>query len=613
MSPTARRKNIRGPEHDERENLRGELSRLHKAMLRLAFHHAGEDAGLDRQLNQLKETLRSGDKQQLTRLIEDIVSVIVKRPPADAAVSATATNSPGAASAFLADLLNQTRDRLPSVSPFREPLKALIQEAGDPDLTGAQDGVDRLLDIGRRAFDECLKARAPEPAPDAQVPSVGVVDPDLIEITALRNAAQRMFGGFSPAVLESAGLSDVKRRLRRLNRQADMLAALEEAAKKLSAAYSATQANTAAVGAPATGKSIPPDGDDALHSARLALLKFLSRTQLPAELKASVDAVRERLQAASHADDIQAAGVTLADLVHEANRALRVEVTELSGFLKQVMSKLQELRGHLTDTGDAQDNALKDSEALGVSVGQRMDRVSDCVDQAADLQTLKVTIAEDLARIRLDVESFVSQERSRHADTSARLSTMTAQVRGLTAEADTLRERIRAERERATHDPLTGLANRLGLDEYMTGVYGLWRRNGDALSVIVFDIDRFKSVNDRWGHTAGDRVLKTVAAQLREQMRSGDFLARFGGEEFVMILPKTDLDQGARLAEKFRQHIDSCEFHHGPEPVPVTISCGVATFHTGETPGAVFDRADQALYQAKREGRNRCVMETSPR
>ena len=605
MSQPARPNNVRGADHNERENLRSELSRLHKAMLRLAFHHAGEDADLDRQLNQMKETLRNGDKQHLTRLIENIVSVIVKRPPAGAAAPATVTNSP---SGFLTMLLNQTRDRLPSVSPAREPLKALIQEAGAAD---PGDGVDRLLAIGRRAFDACLKAAAPESAPATQVASAGGVDPDLIEITTLRNAAQRVFGGFSPAVLESAGLSDIKRRLRRLNRQAELLAALEDGAKKLSAAYSTVQANAKVIGAPNIGNSTSRDGNDALNTTRVALLGFLSRTQLPAELQASVDALRERLQEASHPDDFLAAAVSLADLVHEANRSLRVEVTELSGFLKDVMGKLHELRAHITDTGNVHDNALKDSEALEISVGKRMNRMSDCVDQAADLQTLKVTIAEDLVRIRFDVEAFVAQERLRYADSSARLSTMTAQVQGLTAEADSLRERIRAERERATHDPLTDLANRLGLDEHMSRVYSHWQRHGGPLSVVVFDIDHFKAVNDRWGHTAGDRVLKTVSAQLHAKLRGGDFLARFGGEEFVLVLPQTDLEQAAQVAERFRQHIEICDFHHGPEPVPVTVSCGVATFHAGETPGTVFDRADQAMYQAKRQGRNRSVTESA--
>ena len=145
----------------------------------------------------------------------------------------------------------------------------------------------------------------------------------------------------------------------------------------------------------------------------------------------------------------------------------------------------------------------------------------------------------------------------------------------------------------------------------MARVYKLWQRSGDALSVVVIDIDHFKSVNDRWGHAAGDRVLKTVSAQLRAQLRGGDFLARFGGEEFVVISPQTNLEQATHLSEKLRQHIGICDFHHTQEPVPVTISCGVATFHAGDTPDTVFDRADRALYQAKREGRNRCIKETS--
>ncbi|MDE2281010.1 MAG: GGDEF domain-containing protein, partial [Xanthomonadaceae bacterium] len=128
----------------------------------------------------------------------------------------------------------------------------------------------------------------------------------------------------------------------------------------------------------------------------------------------------------------------------------------------------------------------------------------------------------------------------------------------------------------------------------------------NRISLLMVDIDHFKDINDRLGHGAGDRALRIVAEQLQATLRPGDFLARYGGEEFVAIL-EAGAEEAMHVAERLRERLERTRFRSQDQPVRLTLSCGVATVQSDDTPESVFDRADRALYQAKRAGRNRCM------
>ncbi|MCC6133925.1 MAG: GGDEF domain-containing protein [Candidatus Contendobacter sp.] len=167
--------------------------------------------------------------------------------------------------------------------------------------------------------------------------------------------------------------------------------------------------------------------------------------------------------------------------------------------------------------------------------------------------------------------------------------------------------RILAEKSASLRrDPLTGIANRLAYEERLQQEFLRWKRFGHPLTLLVWDIDHFKQVNDNHGHAVGDAVLRKVAQQLASYLRITDFVARFGGEEFVMLLPGADTGAALHLAEQIRRQIAASGADQSHEYVPVTISCGVSRFEPDDSLQSVFKRADQALYQAKRDGRNCC-------
>jgi two-component system cell cycle response regulator len=152
-------------------------------------------------------------------------------------------------------------------------------------------------------------------------------------------------------------------------------------------------------------------------------------------------------------------------------------------------------------------------------------------------------------------------------------------------------------------DPLTGVGNRRRLDQALAAEIGRCERTGGTLSAFIADLDHFKQVNDTYGHEAGDAVLAAFGGLLRQRTRATDIVARFGGEEFVGLMPNTDLAVAVAIAERIREAFAA--FHVEPLPDPVTVSFGVAEMAAGEEGPALLRRADNALYQAKRSGRNR--------
>lgn len=160
----------------------------------------------------------------------------------------------------------------------------------------------------------------------------------------------------------------------------------------------------------------------------------------------------------------------------------------------------------------------------------------------------------------------------------------------------------------ATTDDLTGAVNRRQLFSYVDQFCQLAKRYETPLSVIFFDLDHFKAVNDTYGHAAGDEVLQKTTDVVQSLLRDTDILARYGGEEFCILVPETDRDNACQLAERIRQAVaeSSVELRSG-ETLQVTVSMGVATYCGNEQASALVDRADQGAYEAKQNGRN-CVV-----
>ena len=162
-------------------------------------------------------------------------------------------------------------------------------------------------------------------------------------------------------------------------------------------------------------------------------------------------------------------------------------------------------------------------------------------------------------------------------------------------------------RQIASSDPLTGLHNRRSITEIAQREFARSARKRHPLSVILCDIDHFKHVNDTWGHAAGDHVLECIAGLLQGMLRDYDHLSRWGGEEFLVLLPDTDARTALQIGQRLRGAVESHLVMFEGLKIPLTMTFGVAEFHIGENWHATVNRADEALYRGKQDGRN-CVI-----
>ena len=156
-------------------------------------------------------------------------------------------------------------------------------------------------------------------------------------------------------------------------------------------------------------------------------------------------------------------------------------------------------------------------------------------------------------------------------------------------------------------DPLTQVNNRISMDDCIQREWDLAHRQKTPLSMMLLDIDHFKQINDQYGHSFGDTVLKAVAQCIKTTVRASDIVFRYGGEEFVVVLSNTEMEGAALLAERIRQTVESLLIYEDQFRVSVTVSLGVTQMQANDSVKQLFVHADQAMYQAKKNGRNRVM------
>jgi len=166
----------------------------------------------------------------------------------------------------------------------------------------------------------------------------------------------------------------------------------------------------------------------------------------------------------------------------------------------------------------------------------------------------------------------------------------------------------RAATQSALRDPLTGAGNRIAMEQTLQREIEMSRRHLQPLSLLMLDIDHFKRVNDSHGHSAGDDVLRAVAASIKDQLRNVDMVFRYGGEEFLILLSNTSREAAAMVGERLRYATQAQDYYADGQLIELTVSLGCSTLLPGESAESLLRRADSALYVAKREGRNRLAM-----
>ncbi|MBX8488989.1 diguanylate cyclase [Pseudomonas cichorii] len=278
---------------------------------------------------------------------------------------------------------------------------------------------------------------------------------------------------------------------------------------------------------------------------------------------------------------------------------------EFGTYLKQLNERLESFQSHLQaaseDHAENQSTARDLNEQLREQVGGLQSSVQD----ASDLPSLKQVLDKRLEGLLSTMDHYQRKRDDREQEVASRLQGLAARVASMEQEALGFRTHLEEQRQKALIDPLTSLPNRAAWGERLEQEVAQWQQDKNSLLVCMLDLDHFKRINDGYGHLAGDKVLKIVASVLKKRIRPTDFLARFGGEEFVMLMPATQVSTALTLLDELRAAVELCPFHFKGERVTITVSMGVTALRTGERSDIALKRADQALYRAKENGRNR--------
>jgi diguanylate cyclase len=297
--------------------------------------------------------------------------------------------------------------------------------------------------------------------------------------------------------------------------------------------------------------------------------------------------------------------------------------------LNQSINEALATKGVLTDTDLDQ---LYDTYLAASRMGERIDSVGErvldeikqvmtTIDAAAgsatsyskrlNLASESLAKASDGEALRTVIEHLVQGAKEMEQDNKK----LEARLASSRQEIEQLQQNLETVRVESLTDPLTTLANRKYFDAALAkGLVDAQEKN-EPLSLLMLDIDHFKSFNDKYGHLTGDQVLRLVALSVKQNVKGQDVAARYGGEEFVVALPKTGLESAITVADHVRRAVMTKELmkrSSGERLGRVTVSIGVAVLHAGDTPQILIERADKCLYAAKRHGRNRVICEADP-
>lgn len=280
---------------------------------------------------------------------------------------------------------------------------------------------------------------------------------------------------------------------------------------------------------------------------------------------------------------------------------------EFEQFLQNLDKRLQAIQLLVSDASHGQHSRQAARQELDSLVRDQVADIRSVVTGSGDLGELASNVRDHLTLIVHAMESYQEDEARREQQLTGQLQKLQARLDEMEQEASAAQQSIEEHKRRANYDPLTGLPNRNAYQQRLQQEMQRFQRYDCPLSLVIADVDLFKHINDNYGHMAGDKVLQLLAKALQKSLRDVDFIARYGGEEFVILMPETTAQDALSAAEKLRECVEQTPFNFRKERVPVTMSFGVSAFTPNDDAGHVFERADQALYQAKQSGRNRCM------
>ncbi|MDF3982659.1 diguanylate cyclase [Luteibacter sp. PPL201] len=343
-------------------------------------------------------------------------------------------------------------------------------------------------------------------------------------------------------------------------------------------------------------------------SVQSSLSRLVDRIIVLPKLADRANDLRHDVANAGDLVALAACGDRLADLINEQRMGLQREIDALQAVLRHVTGRLDEMTQYMARELTDQATGETNGQVLDASVAHEIRVLGEAALELDDVHELRERVNASLETITACFREFRDREGARLTAYRERAEAMRLRIEQLETERHTLQRSLEREHELSQTDTMIGMPNRLAYEKRVDLAYQSWLVSQRPLGIAAIDIDHFKSINDTYGHTAGDAVLRVIGQALLKHVRPVDFVARYGGEEFIVIFDGTEPAEALQVCERLRGKIQHLNFHAARQLLRVTASIGLAHFQPGDTPASVFERADLALYTAKNGGRNRCIM-----
>ncbi len=286
------------------------------------------------------------------------------------------------------------------------------------------------------------------------------------------------------------------------------------------------------------------------------------------------------------------------------------EKTASQEFLYILNGALSNVREVVTDSYSHSVKSFQVAKKLNGEINNQVDNIDGSVTDINDISHLKNQVTEQLLALRTALSRKEALENREQIQLRQSVDALRRELNELSKETESYKERLFEQQKLNLLDTLTQLPNRAALQERMEIEYRNYKRTKQPLWVAVADIDHFKSINDSFGHSTGDKTLQVIAMALKNSLRDAEFVSRFGGEEFVFLLPDVSESDIKPLLNRVREKVKSIPFKFKNQRITVTVSIGAAQIIENELITETFERADAALYKAKHQSRDRVIIDS---
>ncbi len=333
------------------------------------------------------------------------------------------------------------------------------------------------------------------------------------------------------------------------------------------------------------------------------------RSNLDKQYAGELDNIAQRIKIAENTGDISEVRENVFSLIFIYISDTSLDRDKVNSFVREIAGKIFDIESTITSSFEHTDSIFQSNEEFETALNLEMTGLKQTKDLSSSLDDLKIQVEKRLVVIEKALDKKQAKDKAvQKLAKQNQIAFKTGFVK-LKQKLDKVMQHSKELEEKLNRDQLTGAFNRRAYDRRVSQEMERFLRYGTNFSLLMMDADKFKLINDNYGHAIGDKCLKEIIKRSLPLLRKNDMLARYGGEEFVVIMPETDSAGAKEAAEKIRQTIEKIEFIYKSKKVSVTMSIGVSQSQKGDKNYLqIFERSDLALYKAKEQGKNQVVV-----